>query len=371
MLVTLAFLQVSLVADIQTLQARSAICGITGGPTTNAFRPYYGIRLFPCSVCNLGGDASTCAGSDVTRTPSELERTICPTAFSGFRPSSDAKLKNLTHTTDICVADPICGYGQPYNVTSKRCVIPTRATSTDSSVTTCPRYSAFDTYTGTCIYVGDLQTPTTISVATLAHCPAGKSPVVVTKPGAQQRFVCQAPATILPPAAVLESVNGVQKVVAVVGVAAYPIPVPLGSDPTTVSIAGPGPFTMTKTQSVGNPDVHPPYVYPVTGQPDNTITFIGGIGPGVVTTPTALNCTGINNLTSLYALSQTDPARAAECIKLAQFGCPSLSQLQMYAYYNGTSAAKKPSNPAAAGVSVHEAFDAWASKFKQWVRDHV
>ena len=206
--------------DLQTFQSRSAVCGITGGPTINAFRPYWGIRLSPCSLCNVGGDASVCKGTHVTAVPTVSNRTlstICPTGFSTYTPSPTARLKNLAYYTPICVADPICGFGQPYNITSKRCVAPTAPASTDGSVRSCPRGSAFDTVLGACIYVGDLQTPTTISAATLAQCPAGTSPVPFNKPGTRQRFACQGPATIAPPSAVVQTIGGVQKIVAVQG----------------------------------------------------------------------------------------------------------------------------------------------------------
>lgn len=369
-------MQVNFVADVQTFQSRTGICGFTGGPTINAFRPYWGIRLSICPSC--GGNAAACNGFDLTAAPTVPNDTlsrICPTGFSTAVPNPSARLKNLAYYTPVCVADPICGYGQPYNITSKRCVVPTSPVSTDSSVRSCPRYLAYDTYMGTCIYVGDLQTPTSISAATLAQCPAGTSPV----PGTKSRFACQGPATIAPPVAVLENIGGVVKVVAVEGVAAFPLPVPAGIEPTTVSFTGPNGLVMTKTSGgLGDPAGTPVYVPPVTGsistlKPDNSISTIAyvGNGPGVATTPTAVNCTGIYNLTSLYSLSQTDPGRAAACIQLAQSGCPTISQLQTFAFYNSSNPANTTGGGAAAGVSMHEAFQIWAGKFKQWLHEHV
>ena len=174
---------------------------------------------------------------------------------------------------------------------------------------------------------------------------------------------------------------------------AYPIPVPAGAEPKTVSYVGGDGLVTTKTTGLGNPEGTPVYVGPVTGslitgKADNTLVVSAAAGnrPGVVATPTALNCGGIYDMASLYALAQADPARAATCIQLAQFGCPSAGQLQTFEYYNSTSPGKpppggpgkqpdgsedKPGSAGGAGQPMHGAFEIWAAKFKQWVQGHA
>lgn len=167
---------------------------------------------------------------------------------------------------------------------------------------------------------------------------------------------------------------------------AYPIPVPAGAEPKTVSYVGGDGLVTTKTTGLGNPEGTPVYVGPVTGslitgKADNTLTISAAAGnrPGVVATPTALNCSGIYDMGSLYALAQADPARAATCIQLAQFGCPSAGQLQMFDYYGSTSPGKpppggpgdKPGGAGGGGKPAHGGFDIWAGKFKQWVQGHA
>ena len=153
-----------------------------------------------------------------------------------------------------------------------------------------------------------------------------------------------------------------------------------------MSYVGGDGLVTTKTTGLGNPEGTPPYVGPVTGslitgKADNTLVVSATAGnrPGVVATPTALNCTGIYGMAGLYALAQADPARAAQCIQLAQFGCPSAGQLQMFEYYNSTGPGKppsgstgdKPGGSGSAGKPVHGGFDIWAAKFKQWVQGHT
>lgn len=114
--------QVSIVFDLQTLQARTSLCGISGGPTTNSFRPYWGIKVQLCSdcpgsnsnaivnPCMLPGDipaaTSTQPGSPKLPTVVEpqLSRT-CPTTYRSHVPSPTLSLQNIPYYTPICIAN--------------------------------------------------------------------------------------------------------------------------------------------------------------------------------------------------------------------------------------------------------------------------
>ena len=349
----------------QTMQARTALCGISGGPTTNAFRPYYGIRIFKCSLCNLGDDAGQCGATTDSPTvpePDPFYVAICPTGYSPYLPPGNAVLHSIPSDEIICTIDPICGYGQPYNKTSKQCTVPGVTVSTDPNVAVCPRGSAFDTYLGYCIYIGDLQTPTTISAAAL-QCPAERTPVLTGVPFGP-RYTCVGPPTIAPPSAVITD----GQIISVQGIPTFNSPVP--AIPSTVSQGCITIFddndNIYTQKSIGSSvrtcqsgDV-PSSLNPIFGTIDTNLTGANGTdSPVIYTIPYSppstsmdstldvIDCSFIYNQT-LVALA--DPATVSSCITFLQFGCPTIQQLMVLQGINGTdSTGGGPSTPPCPG----------------------
>ena len=114
--------QVSIIFDLQTLQARTSLCGISGGPTTNTFRPYWGVKVQLCAdcpggntdaivnPCMLPGDipASTSAQPVTPKLPTVVEpqlSSICPTTYRSVVPSPSLSLQNIPYYTPICVTN--------------------------------------------------------------------------------------------------------------------------------------------------------------------------------------------------------------------------------------------------------------------------
>ena len=280
--------------------------------------------------------------------------TICPTGYHSFLPSPATSLQNIPYYTPVCVANPVCGYGQPYNETSQQCHVPGPAASgtlAGPSLATCPRGSAFDTYLGHCVYVGDLVTPTTISVSTLWCNPATSSLTMLPASTGLQTYTCKGPPTIAPASAVVVgngNGGGGATLKSVQGIPAYPTPV-AAAGATVVSVStGASPADVTVTKIVGG-SISPlsplPYIFPIFGNitsgdpnPGSVIVTEPSVVPGTALLGGAgtLDCSMLSNLTTVADLASNNSTRLIECIEALQYGCPSASQITLWdTFYPG------------------------------------